>query len=127
MPRLLDLLLSFFLVGCTAQWTVNLEADLYNTCSYPVYITLHNHTSYTDYVNSDKPLDPGNARNVLWILCSHDDLPLCVSNDFKLEISSNGKILTLGRAEFFKVLGRSKEKKGNTLHHWTIKDLTLCP
>ncbi|MDR2924359.1 MAG: hypothetical protein LBU76_00095 [Azoarcus sp.] len=111
--------------------------DIYfrNICIYPVQLVVH-HYSNAESLNEVlyQHLNKNETAEVFTYLQSIDDIQYVVPDNYKLEISANGKTLSLDKARFLEVLKKSdysEEKCGffcrTGTFSGTIKDPSLCP
>ena len=132
---------SLFCISIMAISTAGCEQDRYayiatffNACTYPVQVTVSHYSNLKSLDNSTNGLvKPGeffSTDPVLQMIeYAEQDIQDTIANNYKLEISANGRTISLDKAGFLKVLEDAKldHPAFTTLYGWTINDSKLCP
>ncbi|MDR2924557.1 MAG: hypothetical protein LBU76_01135 [Azoarcus sp.] len=121
----------------TAQVIYNYDVSLRNVCAYPVQITAFQYLTpkLPDEMQIKKLyLETGKSVSVFEGSNLPENIQEVVPDDYKLEISANGKTLSLDKAHFLEILKKSdysREKCGifcrTDYFSGTIKNPSLCP
>jgi hypothetical protein len=113
----------------TPQRPYDYRVDFYNVCGYPVQISAFHHSNIESLDASDSwSLKPEElATRVLDNLDFTNRVHLTIPENYRLEISADGKTISLDKTQFLEVLERTP-REGDLLYpEWTIKDPSLCP
>jgi hypothetical protein len=116
------------------------KVSFYNVCTSPVQIIASHYREKGGWMPSDEPLGVEKLLNpnesTLFFLGGFPspEIKHTLPDDYKLEISANGKTLSLDKARFLEILKKSdysREKCGIICRTFTfsgtIKDPSLCP
>jgi hypothetical protein len=122
-------------VHASPQRPYGFKISLYNTCLSPIKITAsHYRPKGWEGLGIEELLN--SSESVLIFLGVHgsSDIEYILPDDYRLEISANGKTLILDKTRFLEVLKKSdysEEKCGffcrTGTFSGTIKDPSLCP
>ena len=120
--------------GC-AQQLYAYRAAFFNACTYPVQVTVSHYSNLDSLANSraDGLVEPRQIFAPDPVLLMTDgvkrDVKYAIADNYKLEISANGKTISLDKAGFLKVLEDAKLDHSffTTVYEWTINDPKLCP
>ncbi|MDR1848945.1 MAG: hypothetical protein LBQ75_02785 [Zoogloeaceae bacterium] len=134
MNRLFLLFCLLMLAGCE-QETYWFYVSFRNVCAYPVHITAYRNSNVfpSDEILDRYLLESNDSVTVFHRVEWSDEIH--VPDDYKLEISVNGKTISLDKAQFLEVLKKSdySREKGACIictsnrFSGTISTPSLCP
>ncbi|MDR2925320.1 MAG: hypothetical protein LBU76_05155 [Azoarcus sp.] len=134
--RLAILMSVFYSSVCISQQGFyGFSVSLYNMCPHTVQITSSHYRPKGDEILSiEKLLTPNESTIIFLGIDGSPKIKRALPNDYKLEISTNGKTLSLDKDRFLEILkksGYSEEKCGffcrTGTFLGTIKAPSLCP
>jgi hypothetical protein len=112
------------------QEVFGFRVDFFNICNTSVHVTAfyYSNINSLDY-SIEKSLEPNQSLERILSVGSYiKDIRKVVSDNYSLKITANGNAISLGKAQFLRVLEKANYKMIDYgLFIWTISDPSLCP
>jgi len=130
---------SFCSTACASpQPLYGFKISLHNACTYPVQIAVFHFRlkgiSLNETLTMEELLNPNESTRVFHGVYGSLEIKHALPDDYRLEISANGKTLSLNKTQFLEILKKSDYSRENcgifctsNTFLGTISDPSLCP